>query len=458
MMKKLILLTIAGAIAFGANAQFVEGSAQQFKAKKIGQPANNYEHKVMPTLTEMEAQQGSARKTTAGGSRWMSHIPTIKALNGGNDLTGTFLPIWFDSTMRQTFSGGSVGTINFSSAGQYLNPTGWKTHGYKLWADANVFSGDPIVFGGGDAYTVDSISFVGFYSKNPNRPTSIVDTLIISVAQASGQWRFGKQDPDNAWVTNYIPSNRDTLYAPFPYNTDSVNRAIFASAGTRAFWKVPLFDADRDTGNLVSKRWTLSVPTPVNVAPGAAAAFTVTFKSGDTWTKNVDTFFNRHCFFVGSSTLGDNVNMLYKYYEEGDRNTSQLMFSTDTSWYVPTVAIEGWNSTINYRNEYHQMEMHMVCPTCVTLSVNEANGNIEKTAAYPNPAVNNVFVPFKLKEAADVTVSITNALGQVVKTQNMGHTNVGQPEFNLSDLSTGVYIYVVEANGERSTGRISVTH
>jgi hypothetical protein len=52
-------------------------------------------------------------------------------------------------------------------------------------------------------------------------------------------------------------------------------------------------------------------------------------------------------------------------------------------------------------------------------------------------------------------------LGQVIATQNMGAMNAGQKTtatFNTSALAAGVYLYTVEADGQRVTNRFTVAH
>ncbi len=445
-MKKLFLLTIAGMISWGAGAQQISGGSVKFN-----QPADEFFGPVLPTRAETV---GSTQKGTAGGSRWFSHLETITALNG-SPMNGIYCPVWFDSTVKQRFNTG-LGTINFSSFAQTLNPNGWSNSGYRLWADANVFQDNPVVVSG-NPYTVDSIRFVGAYVKNDNRPTSVVDTLIVTVAQTQGAYYWRKSAANTAWAAAYIPSDKDTLWGPAPLEVDSINRTIGGTG--RIMWKIPLTDADRDSAAAQGKEWALQVPNGgLSVPAGGAFSMSVTFKSGDTWTPNVDSFGSFHHFFLGSTYVADNANMIYKWYEYGDRNGSSLMFSVDSSTYLPSVGIEGTNPTANFRYEQHQMEARITCATCVTLSVDKAVGNIVNTSAYPNPAVTHVYVPFKLNNASDVTVSVTNALGQTVKSVTMNNVDKGQPEFNIADLANGLYFYVVEANGARSTGRIVVAH
>ena len=80
--------------------------------------------------------------------------------------------------------------------------------------------------------------------------------------------------------------------------------------------------------------------------------------------------------------------------------------------------------------------------------------------AYPNPANTQVTVPFTVSQDAQVTVSLTDVVGQVVKTQVLNATagNTSKVNFTTSDLASGIYLYSVTANGQQYTGRITVAH
>lgn len=66
---------------------------------------------------------------------------------------------------------------------------------------------------------------------------------------------------------------------------------------------------------------------------------------------------------------------------------------------------------------------------------------------YPNPFNPNTVIRYGLPSASDVTVRVYNALGQEVRTEFAGHKSAGVHEFNFDagDLSSGMYIYRVEA-------------
>ena len=450
-MKKLFLLLISGALALGANAQ--NANSVVFTSYKHKTPIEKDAPVYFKTNTANTNQ-----KTTAGGSRWYDYLPFIEAAAGS--LNGAIMPIWHNNQVLQRFSTG-LDTINYTSAAQYFDPVGFGASGFTGWKDASVYPDATIHVSAGNAYTVDSISIAGGYVEVANRPAGIVDTLILSVAQSSGIWTLNKTD--YSWISNYTTQNQ--LLSTGPYKADSINKALISNVGNpltdRKYWKVPLFDADRDPedaqGNITTKQWNFEVPGGLNVPAGGAFSVSVTFKSGDTWTPGVDSFSHFHHFMPLSSYIAANAYMKYYYYDMNDRNASTMMFSFDTGRYIPSIIIEGLN-TNSYRYEYHQIAAKITCPTCATVSVDDIEGNIISANAYPNPATAEVRIPFALKAAADVNVTMTNTVGQVVKSATISNTTKDEATFSVSDLSNGVYFYTVLANGERQTGRVVVNH
>lgn len=95
------------------------------------------------------------------------------------------------------------------------------------------------------------------------------------------------------------------------------------------------------------------------------------------------------------------------------------------------------------------------------VGVKNTASNFNLGTARPNPAQSEFTVPVTLKAASNVVVTLTNPMGQVVATQNLGKVAAGQTTnavFNTTALSNGVYFYTVEAGGERITNRVVVSH
>ncbi|MDX1637565.1 MAG: alpha-amylase family glycosyl hydrolase [Balneolaceae bacterium] len=76
---------------------------------------------------------------------------------------------------------------------------------------------------------------------------------------------------------------------------------------------------------------------------------------------------------------------------------------------------------------------------------------------YPNPFNPSTTIPYDLPETAKVTLRVFNILGQEVLTQNLGEQQPGtnkEIRVNFSSLSTGVYIYRLQAGSEVSSRKM----
>ncbi len=67
---------------------------------------------------------------------------------------------------------------------------------------------------------------------------------------------------------------------------------------------------------------------------------------------------------------------------------------------------------------------------------------------YPNPAIQSTQFGVRLEQAANVSVAVTNLIGQTIKRQDMGMMNSGNNLITLdvSDLTGGIYFYSVQVN------------
>ena len=199
----------------------------------------------------------------------------------------------------------------------------------------------------------------------------------------------------------------------------------------------------------------------MSVAPGEIVVAWVSFKSGVSYPLGtIETSANTIRMYTADvSGVGAAPKQTVGSYEAG-------LLAVDNNKYEPIdSAIIGYQShnvvvpSVAYLADgfTHRFAFHVDCPTCPTLSVADIQKDIVANA-YPNPATDEVRVPFTLKATADVNVTLTNLMGQVVKSQNMGNTAKAEAVFSTSDLANGVYIFTVEANGQRTTGRFVVAH
>ncbi|HEX9950756.1 MAG TPA: T9SS type A sorting domain-containing protein [Rubricoccaceae bacterium] len=87
-----------------------------------------------------------------------------------------------------------------------------------------------------------------------------------------------------------------------------------------------------------------------------------------------------------------------------------------------------------------------------------ANRAVALGQPYPNPASGIVELPFALRDAGAASISVYDVTGrEVAVVANQTFASGGQSvQFDASALSAGVYVVVLQANGERSTQRLSV--
>jgi len=136
------------------------------------------------------------------------------------------------------------------------------------------------------------------------------------------------------------------------------------------------------------------------------------------------------------------------------------MLSTDTSSYYPTIFIEGW-STVDFAYEFHAIDARIYCPSCPSfIFINDVKNSILGNP-FPNPANTEINITFTVIEAANVNVTISNTIGQVLMSQAVNKVSANEHKkvsFNTSSLASGVYFYTVEVNGQRNTSRFVVSH
>ena len=147
----------------------------------------------------------------------------------------------------------------------------------------------------------------------------------------------------------------------------------------------------------------------------------------------------------------------------GDYTTGyfKTVGATDQGWtgsYVPQWALSSGSAAGGgYYQQTPYIWFHVSCPTC-TDAVKEVKTAISEVKAYPNPAAESVTVSFKLAAVNDVTITLSNMVGQTVATQTISNTANGTATFNTTSLPAGVYVYTLSASGAHTVGQIVVAH
>lgn len=112
---------------------------------------------------------------------------------------------------------------------------------------------------------------------------------------------------------------------------------------------------------------------------------------------------------------------------------------------IPFVSLVRFDNDV--ANIFWVDDCPMITVMETSLGLNELEAEY-KLNVYPNPASEQTKVSFKLKNASDVAVSITDLAGKVVFTENTANAAAGQHEVNINtaNLAAGVYTVNFTAN------------
>lgn len=460
-MKKSLLITATSLLALGATAQekviSIGGTEQNslFEASKV----RNSFHRA--------AHDGTANKTTSA-PRWYSWVNYFDTSE--KDLTSSIAfsapYLWRDTmaVMAYTATGGGTDWAHNRtvSMGLAIDPSfsGFNDLGYYD-GEMKITSSDP--------YTVDSLIVYGLYGFNV--ANTYVDTVRVAFVygDASSTADVYMANSTNPTVlARYGLASTDTMHT-YRMHFDTVG---VRASGTTVVVRDILLD---NTG--ASPAWgdTLSngiMPIAVSlgdvsVPAGNMIGASVSFLSGDPTFVAHDTVFG--------STMGYKHNMFRPYvafrgtastpnfatYSPDNHNSGMFKTLPDTAlgWGGQFIPLWFWSSTGGAAStfQYPYIDFHIKCPTCgiVTMKVDDLAQNIQ-AEAYPNPATGVVNIPFTLATASNVTVTLSNMLGQTVDSRQLTGVAKGKVQFNTSSLPDGIYSYSVMANGQKVSGRIAI--
>lgn len=396
---------------------------------------------------------GSSNRTTAGGTAWFSYTDIMV----GSNSKGYYNNVAPDSNIRY-MGNTALRNVSIHGMGQCFDPTDSAFFAFSSSAGSpqTVAAIPPFVVTRGNAYSIDSIRFESKYIRNQNSD----DTMYVQVVKG----KMGT-NPFGIYSLNMTNSGRRFVTPMYDPATNLLSDSIDAAAGKQTI-KIVMDQAFKNdstaTGGYSNiTRNGLKLPTPISLVAGEIVIAYVTIAK-----QNTDTL----------HTPLDNTNLmrLYSFDVKGqdaepvqNKNSvqagllanNQIKYNAppdDWNWQghkilIPSVAYEsdGFMTDFGFR---------LTCPTCPELSVGDITGNITATTAFPNPASSEVHVRFALKSATDVKINLTNAVGQVVKSESLKNSKQGDVTFNTSDLVNGVYFYTVEANGQRTTNKITIAH
>lgn len=456
-MKKIILLLTASVSVGSVMAQSnAKGSIVFNKEMKAPQ-------REVSTIVLPKKANNSANKGTATTGAWFNYNNIMT----GTSSKGYYNVLYQDSTVFYTYSSGT-NSIFQHGFGRSFDPT-----------DSAFFGGDnngmmsagsvgdptqipPFKVQYFNAYTIDSVAFPFKYHRNDNTHD---DTLYIELVKRP---KAGT-GPAGTFVFHY-----STLFDVTPDGKAGFGTVVMDTATVRMSDSIPsaskmvikkvLDDAFfKDTATNGLSNWAgngIQLPSALSMNAGDIVIMYATVKSGKQYPLGTNANSANWCRFYSADIAGvggspkQNVGSV----ESGLIYTRQNKYQ-DTSSFLP----QGHNTllpAIAYNSDGNSIDIsfHVNCPTCWDLSASKVNNNFNLVKAYPNPASTEVSVSFRLNKAADVNVTLTNTVGQVVGSKSIASSSNGVAVFPTSGLANGVYFYTVEANGQRETGRVVVSH
>ncbi len=98
--------------------------------------------------------------------------------------------------------------------------------------------------------------------------------------------------------------------------------------------------------------------------------------------------------------------------------------------------------------------------TTSATGVNEVKELVNNVNVFPNPALSVANVNFNIVESNNVSVTLSNLVGQIVFTANLGHLKAGAHTYPLdaSKINSGLYLISVRAGGTTITKSISINN
>jgi len=155
--------------------------------------------------------------------------------------------------------------------------------------------------------------------------------------------------------------------------------------------------------------------------------------------RNLDALYNGDYHFILPKAFGDNEAM------EGD----SIWFYVDA---------------IDPLNNYSMSEMYLlVAGRSTTLSAEGIVLMPTETSLgqnYPNPFNNSTVIPFTLAKSGDVKLQVWDTNGRLIKTLKSGRMHAGRQAaiWNTEGITSGVYIYTLETQNQRFSGKMSLIH
>lgn len=478
-------------------------------------PSAEYQNKAVkrvpyPKSPMLQQSSNAGAKTTVLGERWYNYVEASQIVNSTSGLSSPFINYMFpDSTIQAQF-GSTVGDPFVHGYALMLDP------GADVFA-SNMVPGynDLTILRGGTStsgkysYILDSLDIPYFYQRPAAMSTSIKDTVVIQIiprsrytgasgipattamsGQGGGSLSSGETYffSGASWFTNF---NEDTVY----FTSVGFNQNVWRIPATTTqyrMYKIPLSSADTTDGALgkslkiamASQGYTTPYAIPgAKIGADSSSKNVIIFlyyKPGQSWSPSdmLDVNISNATRSVFSPFYieenGDNTYPLY----DGNTFASQRSHSGfvkgyNISYMLPSIVRykvgAGWGSyglmiphvayTQPYSFEFPLWYAKLrAASTPTSVSDNVANNNAILGQVYPNPARTEINIPYSVATSKQVEITITNMMGQTVKTVANQNVSAGNyvTTVDVSTLPAGMYFCTLKADNAVQTTKFVV--
>ncbi|MDR9417132.1 MAG: T9SS type A sorting domain-containing protein [Gracilimonas sp.] len=241
---------------------------------------------------------------------------------------------------------------------------------------------------------------------------------------------------------NYIQENRNGTYFPTGYFLDSSNGKIYTAMQVydpelRVVIEEHTIGNDVTNDIEVTFNESLNVPAPRSIYKLPNGTFIIQMNQTlnrnpqhDGYYYSNEDIYSKIDHPVLNSGKADEINIV------GD---NKILFRYGSELYVFT--LDG--SDVGTSSEAY---------------ISETPSNFQLYPNYPNPFNPTTNLNFGLAEAANTKITVYSILGEVVKEINLGVKSAGYHQFTLdaSSLSSGVYLYRIQANNDIKTAKMTL--
>jgi thiol-disulfide isomerase/thioredoxin len=183
---------------------------------------------------------------------------------------------------------------------------------------------------------------------------------------------------------------------------------------------------------------------------------TVVEQAGTNTYADVTVFQENYYVPVGCYTLEIN-----DAYGDGLQGSLYTACGQD-GYFIATTVNDGGaqaSTIVNYNGSYTYTELIGGADASTVVGVEESE-LINSFVAYPNPFNTFTNLSFNVAEASDVTIEVVNLLGARVMNMDLGTVVAGEHRqvLDFSELSSGLYLINITANGQMATMRVTLNN